>query len=69
MVFFQMSRWRWMWRRLLHWLDGVLPLRCPQCGRWAQKRRMRWAYHYVAGAVIICADCYRELYGEDENSR
>jgi hypothetical protein len=64
MVFFQISRWRWMCRRLLYWLDGVLPTQCPQCGRWPQKRSMRWAEHHVAGAVFICADCYRDLYGE-----
>lgn len=65
MIFFQINWWRLHWLRLVHWLDGALPLQCPQCGRWSRKRSMRWAYHHVAGAVVICANCYQDLYGDE----
>jgi hypothetical protein len=65
MIFFAMSWWAYQWRRLMYWADGQLPARCPACGGWPSKRSMRWAEHRIAGAVLICSDCYQEMYGDE----
>lgn len=48
------------------WLDQHLPTRCPLCGKWTPKKTMRLAEHRLAGWVLICRHCHKNLYGGDD---
>jgi hypothetical protein len=48
---------QWWWR-----LKGIMPRRCPSCGRWQSKKKMRFVQHRAAGWVFICPACYDEQY-------
>ena len=51
------SRHTWLWR-----IKTWLPVRCPVCKHWRQRKHMTCADHRAAGRVIICDDCYSDQY-------
>ena len=53
--------------RFLNWLDRELPIPCPLCKKWVSKKTMRRTQHHLAGWMLICPKCYRDLYGGGDN--
>lgn len=45
------------------WMGDRLPGRCFRCGQWRQHRHLRHETHWIAGLVLLCQECRRELFG------
>lgn len=53
----------WYANRLWWRLKGMIPRRCPSCGRWfGSNSVMHFVEHRIAGWVYLCNRCYHEHY-------
>lgn len=64
-----MMPWYWrieyQWMRFVRWVESWTPIQCSNCRRWNRWKKMRLVEHRIAGYVLICPACVRELYREE----
>ena len=52
----RLRNWRWS-------IEQQLPMKCPICGTWYQRKHMQYAQHRISKQWFdVCESCYRTLY-------